>query len=186
MKIWSFVAHGKEVTRHLVGTTDTNNMNFVRNRLSFSNFSGPRWRPVTEAWSLRGMCNKSQGIKTEPPAAAPAETAPHLGFKIPGYKPSELDKKMLLWSGRYKTVDQIPKLVSYEMLDAARNKVRVKACYVMMAATIGACLLMVLLGKQAAGRNESLTGQNMERKAKWKEELQREQESTIALPDKAQ
>ncbi|XP_061522934.1 protein FAM162B isoform X1 [Phycodurus eques] len=161
-------------------------MNLFRSRLSFGNLFGPRCRRATEAWNLRGMCNKPQEVKAESPAAAPAQNSPRLGFKIPGYRPSELDKKMLLWSGRYKTADQIPELVSFETLDAARNKVRVKACYVMMAATIGACLLMVLLGKRAAGRNESLTGQNMERKAKWKEELQREQEGAVALPGKAQ
>lgn len=38
--------------------------------------------------------------------------APQVGFKIPGYKPSEMDKKFLLWSGRFKTVDQIPEFVS--------------------------------------------------------------------------
>lgn len=38
----------------------------------------------------------------------------------------------------------------FEMIDAARNKVRVKACYVMMAATIGACLLMIFLGKRVS------------------------------------
>lgn len=36
------------------------------------------------------------------------------------------------------------------MIDAARNKVRVKACYVMMAITIGACLVMVILGKRVS------------------------------------
>lgn len=36
------------------------------------------------------------------------------------------------------------------MIDAARNKVRVKACYVMMAVTIGACLVMVILGKRVS------------------------------------
>lgn len=38
--------------------------------------------------------------------------APRAAFKIPGYRPSELDKKFLVWSGRFKTVDQIPELVS--------------------------------------------------------------------------
>lgn len=38
----------------------------------------------------------------------------------------------------------------FEMIDAARNKVRVKACYVMIAATIGACLLMVIQGKRVS------------------------------------
>lgn len=110
------------------------------------------------------------------------------------------------------------------MIDAARNRIRVKACYVMMAATIGACLVMIILGKQvsdqrmvtvlcpllfsqgnnfqnsenlscsdliqnqflsqAVGRNESLTGQNMEKKAKWREEYRREQEAAMA--EKAQ
>lgn len=36
------------------------------------------------------------------------------------------------------------------MIDAARNKIRVKACYVMMAVTIGACLLMVIMGKRVS------------------------------------
>lgn len=39
---------------------------------------------------------------------------------------------------------------------------------------------------QAAGRHESLIGQNMEKKARWKEELQKEKEAALALPEKAQ
>merc|ERR1712002_182388 len=160
-------------------------MNLVRSRLSIGNLLGQRCRQVSDTWSHRGMCSKPQEAKAEPPSAAPAH-APRPGFKIPGYRPSPMDKKMLVWSGRFKTEDQIPELVSFEMIDAARNKVRVKACYVMMATTIGACLLMVFLGKRAAGRHESLTGQNMEKKAKWREEIQKEREATVSLSEKAQ
>lgn len=39
---------------------------------------------------------------------------------------------------------------------------------------------------QAAGRHESLTGQNMEKKAKWKDDLQKDGDSTIVLSEKAQ
>ena len=45
-------------------------------------------------------------------------------------------------------------------------------------------ILCILL--QAAGRHESLTGQNMEKKAKWREELQREREASLSLSEKAQ
>lgn len=128
------------------------------------------------------MCSKPQETKPDHPPAY----ASRAGFRIPGYKPSEMDKKILIWSGRFKTVDQIPELVSFEMIDAARNKVRVKACYVMMAVTIGACLMMIFLGKRAAGRNESLTNQNMEKKARWREEVQREREAKMAMSEKAQ
>ncbi|XP_039982439.1 protein FAM162B [Xiphias gladius] len=152
-------------------------MNFVRSRFSIGNILGQRCTHVAETWSHRGMCTKPQEVKAEPVPGEPVPTvpaeAPRPGFRIPGSRPSELDKKILIWSGRFKTADQIPELVSYEMIDAARNKIRVKACYMMMAVTIGACLVMVVLGKRAAGRNESLTAQNMERKARWREELQK-------------
>lgn len=126
------------------------------------------------------------------------------------------------------------------MIDAARNRLRVKACYVMIATTLGACVLMVIQGKrvsdnrrvhcvpmlffflcshvevtfllskcycfymyfrlnlimyinmyfvlvlQAARRHESLAGQNMERKAKWKEEGEKEKDAAVALSQKAQ
>lgn len=81
-----------------------------------------------------------------------------------------------MWAGRFKSPEQIPETISFEMLDAARNKLRVKVCYVMMAVTLGACLIMVVSGKQAAKRHESLTSLNLEKKAKWREEMQREKE----------
>lgn len=43
---------------------------------------------------------------------------------------------------------------SYEMLDNARNKIRVKAAYLMMALTIGACVLMVVMGKKVSDKAE--------------------------------
>ncbi|XP_029384809.1 protein FAM162B [Echeneis naucrates] len=154
-------------------------MNLVRSRLSIGNIFGQRYRHVAETWSHRGMCNKPQEVKAESPAGATGAS-----FKIPGARPSKMDKKILIWSGRFKTPDQIPQFVSVEMLDAAKNKVRVKACYVMMAFTVGACLVMVILGKRAAGRNETLTALNMEKKAKWRQELQ--EAKAAALSEKAQ
>eukprot|EP00066_Takifugu_rubripes_P004585 XP_003968046.1 PREDICTED: protein FAM162A [Takifugu rubripes] len=158
-------------------------MNFIRS-ISIGRFLGQRNREVAKTWSYRRMCNKPQESKVESPPSTVSEHPPRASFKVPGYRPSEMDRKILLWSGRYKTADQIPEFVSFEMIDAARNRIRVKACYVMMAATIGACLVMVILGKQAVSRNESLTGQNMEKKAKWREEYRREQEAAMA--EKAQ
>uniref|UniRef100_A0A673IZ00 Family with sequence similarity 162 member A n=1 Tax=Sinocyclocheilus rhinocerous TaxID=307959 RepID=A0A673IZ00_9TELE len=75
---------------------------------------------------------------------------------------------------------------TFEMIDAARNRVRVKACYVMMALTIIACVATAVSGKRAAGRHENLTSRNMEKKAQWREEAQREKEAADALAEKAQ
>ncbi|XP_028290177.1 protein FAM162B [Gouania willdenowi] len=151
-------------------------MNLLRSRLSFGSLFGQRW-------SHRGMCNKPEEVKSQPPLA-PAVPEPRPAFKLPGYRPSEMDKRILIWSGRFKTADQIPATVSFETIDAARNKIRVKAAYVMMGVTIGACLVMVVMGKRAAGRNESLTAHNMEKKARWREEIQMEKKSAAALAEK--
>ncbi|KAL1006233.1 hypothetical protein UPYG_G00069560 [Umbra pygmaea] len=127
----------------------------------------------------RRMCSKLQPENPESSPAAPAH-APRPAFKLPGYRPSPMDQRILVWSGRYKTADQIPDQVSFETLDAARNKLRVKACYGMIVATLLACLVMVIQGKRAAGRNESLTSLNMEKKAKWRQEAKMEREEVAA------
>uniref|UniRef100_A0A3B4BIK7 Family with sequence similarity 162 member B n=1 Tax=Periophthalmus magnuspinnatus TaxID=409849 RepID=A0A3B4BIK7_9GOBI len=141
---------------------------------------GPRSRLLTQIRS-RNMCNKPQEVKAESaPAPAPAPSAAEAhAFRIPGHRPTEWDKKILLWAGRFKSPEQIPETISFEMLDAARNKMRVKACYAMIALTLGACVVMVVMGKQAAGRHESLTSMNLEKKAKWREEAQREREALV-------
>lgn len=38
----------------------------------------------------------------------------------------------------------------FEMIDAAKNRFRIKVCYLMIAATIGSCVLMIILGKQVS------------------------------------
>ncbi|XP_068794222.1 protein FAM162B [Struthio camelus] len=86
------------------------------------------------------------------------------------YKPSKFDKKILLWTGRFKTEDEIPPRIPPEMLDRARNKARVKACYIMIGLSIVACFAVIASAKKAAARHESLTSWNLAKKAKWRKE----------------
>ncbi|XP_055981238.1 protein FAM162B [Sorex fumeus] len=85
-------------------------------------------------------------------------------------KPSQFDKKILLWTGRFKAMEDIPPRVPPEMIDAARNKARVKACYIMIGLTIIACFAVIASAKRAVERHESLTSWNLAKKAKWREE----------------
>ncbi|NWV56457.1 F162B protein, partial [Daphoenositta chrysoptera] len=85
-------------------------------------------------------------------------------------KPSKFDKKILLWTGRFKTEEEIPLRIPPEMLDKARNKARVKACYIMIGLSIVACFAVIASAKKAAARHESLTSLNLARKAKWRQE----------------
>ncbi|XP_037381350.1 protein FAM162A isoform X2 [Talpa occidentalis] len=111
---------------------------------------------------INGFCTKPQGSPK-----APSHTYSH---RVPLHKPTDWERKILIWSGRFKKEDEIPETISFEMLDAAKNKVRVKVSYIMIALTVAGCILMVIQGKQAAKRHESLTSMNLEKKARLREE----------------
>ncbi|NXQ54398.1 F162A protein, partial [Anthoscopus minutus] len=89
---------------------------------------------------------------------------------VPGYKPTDWDRRFLVWAGHFKKIEDIPETVSLETVRAAKTTLRVKFSYVMIALTIVGCIVMVVRGKQAMKRHESLTTINLEKKAQWKAE----------------
>ncbi|KAM6124901.1 protein FAM162B-like [Phoenicopterus ruber ruber] len=97
-------------------------------------------------------------------------------------RPTNFDKKVLVWAGRFKKEEDIPKHVSSEVLDAARNSVRIKVCYIMIALTLLGCLVMVITGKEAAKRDHTLLKMNIEKKAKWRAEVEKDQEAAVGKP----
>jgi len=170
-------------------------MNFIR---SYSIGTLGQWRSQAGQTSVRRrMCSKPaetetpklpQEITKIPPAApAPVHHGPinHLGFQVPGLRPGNWDRRFLIWTGRFKTVDQIPETVSIEMIHVARNKMRVKVCYGMMVATILGCFAMVYLGKQDVKNHKTLTMYNMEKHAMWREEGRREREAAAVAAAEA-
>ncbi|KAJ7397431.1 protein FAM162B-like [Pitangus sulphuratus] len=99
-----------------------------------------------------------------------------------GRRPTNFDKKVLLWAGRFKKEEDIPKHISSDVLDAARNVVRIKVCYIMIALTVLGCLTMVITGKEAAKKDQTLLRVNMEKKAKWRAEVEKDQEAAVGKP----
>uniref|UniRef100_A0A8C3K3D8 Family with sequence similarity 162 member B n=1 Tax=Calidris pygmaea TaxID=425635 RepID=A0A8C3K3D8_9CHAR len=69
---------------------------------------------------------------------------------VASYKPSKFDKKILLWTGRFKTEEEIPLRIPPEMLDRARNKARVKACYIMIGLSVVACFAVIASAKKVS------------------------------------
>ncbi|KAL6062850.1 hypothetical protein STEG23_027486 [Scotinomys teguina] len=125
-------------------------------------FSTLRSARNTNLKRINGFCTKPQ----ESPKA-PTQSYRH---RVPLHKPTDFKKKILLWSGRFKKEEEIPETVSFEMLDAAKNKIRVKVSYLMIALAVAGCIYMVIEGKKAAKRHEYLTSLNLERKARLREE----------------
>ncbi|XP_057260121.1 protein FAM162A [Pezoporus wallicus] len=99
--------------------------------------------------------------------------------RVPGHKPTDWDKRFLLWAGHFKKTEDIPETVSIDTIRAAKTTWRVKLSYVMIALTIVRCIIMVIRGKQAVKRHETLTSINLEKKAQWREEAT---QSTSAKP----
>ncbi|KAM3930900.1 protein FAM162B [Leptodactylus fuscus] len=99
-------------------------------------------------------------------------TRDEIKSNIPRYTPNRFDKKILRWTGRYKSEDDIPSTIPLEMLARARNKARIQACYIMIAITVVACFAVIASGKKAAARHESLTSLNLAKKEKWRKETQ--------------
>ncbi|XP_012918487.1 protein FAM162B isoform X3 [Mustela putorius furo] len=124
-------------------------------------------RPIAPLWprGLPRYCSGRAASGSEP--QGPAGKV----HRVPAeYKPSQFDKKILVWTGRFKAMEDIPPRIPPEMIDAARNKARVKACYIMIGLTIIACFAVIVSAKRAAERHESLTSWNLAKKAKWREE----------------
>lgn len=78
------------------------------------------------------------------------------------HKVNNLEKRFLVWSGKYKSVDDVPPTVSQHTMEKARNKARIKIANYMILATIIACIGFVYSGKQAAKRGESVQKMNLD------------------------
>ncbi|XP_050309608.1 UPF0389 protein CG9231 [Anthonomus grandis grandis] len=90
------------------------------------------------------------------------------------HKVSVLDRRFLVWMGKYKTVDEVPEYVTRAVIDKTRNRIRIKVANYMIAATLGGCCLMMYLGKQDAKEGKSLQKQNLEWHRKINEDSKKE------------
>ncbi|NXG34142.1 F162A protein, partial [Dromaius novaehollandiae] len=120
----------------------------------------------------RRLCSKPQEESQPQPRSRST-------LRVPGHKPTDWEKRFLLWAGHFKKAEDIPETVSIETIRAAKTTLRVKFSYVMIALTILGCIIMVIRGKQAMKRHESLISINLEKKAQWREEAA---QSTSAKP----
>ncbi|NXT12765.1 F162B protein, partial [Prunella fulvescens] len=92
-------------------------------------------------------------------------------------RPTNFDKKVLVWSGRFKKEEDIPRHISSEVLNTARNIARIKVCYIMIALTVLGCVTMIITGKEAVKKDQTLLRVNAEKKAKWRAAVEKGQEA---------
>ncbi|NWX64244.1 F162A protein, partial [Promerops cafer] len=92
-----------------------------------------------------------------------------------GRRPTNFDKKVLVWSGCFKKEEDIPRHIWSDVLDTARNIVRIKVCCIMIALTVLGCVTMTTTGKEAAKKDQELLRVNAE--GEWRAEVEKGQEA---------
>jgi len=86
------------------------------------------------------------------------------------YKVNNLEKRFLVWTGKYKSVEEVPALVASEVVEKARNRMRIRVANIMIVMTLAACLVVSISGKRAHQRGESVQKENEEFHRKYREE----------------
>ncbi|KAH8286581.1 hypothetical protein KR054_012051 [Drosophila jambulina] len=88
---------------------------------------------------------------------------------IKNHEPNNLERRMLVWTGKYKSQSEVPNFVSQDEMERCRNKIRIRMANIMIALTAIGCAIMVYSGKQAAKRGESVSQMNFEWHKQFKE-----------------
>nr|BAN21446.1 conserved hypothetical protein [Riptortus pedestris] len=99
-------------------------------------------------------------------SSKPVETPPtpqpvnHAEIHRRLHPPNNFERRMLVWTGRYKTLEDVPQIVPVDSIEKARNKIRIKVANWMILASFVACIFVSISGKRALERGESVTKMN--------------------------
>lgn len=91
---------------------------------------------------------------------------------------------MLVFAKRYKSIEEVPNFVSQEKMERVRNQVRIKIANYMMIATAIGCIVMVISGKKAQERGESVAKMNLDWHKEYNEKARAEDEAAVVVESK--
>lgn len=77
-----------------------------------------------------------------------------MGFSFFNFFPTQ--------TGKYKSAEEVPSYVNQDVMEKARNKIRIRLANCMMLFTALGCLIMIWSGKKAAERGESVQKMNLD------------------------
>ncbi|XP_078617714.1 protein FAM162A-like [Branchiostoma floridae x Branchiostoma japonicum] len=141
--------------------------------------SGVHTSPRVIASSVRGLPVLSSPVQhycTDKPKAEvvhgeqPPGNANAAG-SMPGFMPTDKEKWMLVFTGRYPSKADIPKEVSYDELTAAKDKMRVYVSTLLVILTFVSAFGVAMWGRSERDRGESLLKRNLQRRADKQKEM---------------
>jgi len=130
--------------------------------------------------SVRAFSTPVAPRPDKPESSTAQSTKTHQGT----HSPNSLEKRMLVWVGKYKTTDEVPSYVNQDVMEKARNRFRIRLANIMMAMTAIGCFIMVWSGKSAAERGETVQKMNLDWHAEYNEKSRAEAEAKVAQKTK--
>ncbi|KAG5681754.1 hypothetical protein PVAND_011163 [Polypedilum vanderplanki] len=121
--------------------------------------------------NARNFCNQAKQQPTTTTASTDNNNNP---MSKGTYKVDNFEKKLLVWFGKYKNADEIPGYVSQEVVDRARNRFRIRVANIMMILTLIGCGIMIVSGRNAAERGDSVLKSNQDWHREYNERAQKE------------
>ncbi|XP_052872210.1 UPF0389 protein CG9231 [Anopheles cruzii] len=162
-------------------------MNYLRTACEIARRSAtglqhkPARTTLFQSRSARAFCSQVEPKQTPKPSPT-IGNGPKLSTHT--HSPNNLEKRMLVFTKRYKSLDEVPSFVSQETMERVRNQVRIKIANYMMIATAIGCIIMVISGKQAQERGESVSQMNLDWHKEYNEKARQEYEASLAAEAK--
>ncbi|CAD5113178.1 DgyrCDS2366 [Dimorphilus gyrociliatus] len=95
----------------------------------------------------------------------------------PTHRPSDFDKKMLVYAKMYKSAAEVPEVVTSSQIKKARDLFRIRVSLGMCLATFFGCIIMVYSGKKAMKEGDSLHKRGLDWQKQLKEKAAEEKKS---------
>uniref|UniRef100_A0A182FH59 Growth and transformation-dependent protein n=1 Tax=Anopheles albimanus TaxID=7167 RepID=A0A182FH59_ANOAL len=134
--------------------------------------------------AARSFCSQIEPKPTPKPTAPASTTGNGSTISAHTHAPNALEKRMLVFAKRYKSIEEVPNFVSQEKMERVRNQVRIKVANYMMIATAIGCIIMVISGKKAQERGESVSQMNLDWHKEYNEKARAEYEASLAAAAK--
>lgn len=120
--------------------------------------------------------------KEAPKSADSAGSNPVANLGSRTHAPNNFEKRLLVFTKKYKSTDEVPPLINQDVMERCRNQVRIKMANYMMLATAIGCIVMIMSGKRAQERGETVQKMNLDWHKEYNEKSK--QEAATAAPAK--
>ncbi|EDS41561.1 growth and transformation-dependent protein [Culex quinquefasciatus] len=155
-------------------------MSFISTSCSLARVAGRQLRAGGTGLLQSRASSSVEPSKEAPPKspAAASGSAANIGART--HAPNNFEKRLLVFTKKYKSTDDIPPLINQDVMERCRNQVRIKIANYMMLATAIGCVIMIMSGKRAQERGETVQKMNLDWHKEYNEKAKQEDAAAAA------